>query len=195
MLRRDCLPLFVTLTYPAQYSDNPADWKNNLDNLASRLHRKFPQASFVWRLEFQKRGAPHYHLLVYGIVLDLQTTRAWFARAWYEVVGSGDVKHLQAGTQADRCRDWRGVVSYAAKYLGKLDAAEHENVGRWWGAYRRENLPYAVHISLTLYEGSAVKLLRYMRRFARLPGRVYKSLTVMCDASSWVFKLPEFEGG
>ncbi|MBI5849316.1 MAG: hypothetical protein HZB31_15450 [Nitrospirae bacterium] len=50
---------------------------------------------FLWFsvMEFQERGAPHFHILVTGII-----DRQELSRMWFDVVGSGDPRHLQAGT-------------------------------------------------------------------------------------------------
>ena len=47
----------------------------------------------------------------------------WLARIWYEVVGSGDFRHYQAGTSCERVRSWKGVACYASKYMSKADEA------------------------------------------------------------------------
>jgi hypothetical protein len=49
----------------------------------------------IWKLELQDRGAPHFHLLIFGL---RYLPAALLARRWYEIVGSGDVNHLSAGT-------------------------------------------------------------------------------------------------
>jgi hypothetical protein len=92
----------------------------------------------VWKLEPQRRGAPHFHLLLFGLEEGL--SKDWLSRSWYEVVGSGDERHLRAGTRVEGIRSWRGVMSYAAKYLGKLESLPKDwlgGVGRWWGVHNR----------------------------------------------------------
>jgi hypothetical protein len=132
--------LFVTLTYPAHYPGDWQVWKRQLDTMAKRLRRKFPAFAGVWKLEPQKRGAPHFHLLVVGLPF---LAKSWLSEAWYEVVGSGDPKHLAAGTNVQLARSHRGVVSYAAKYTAKrqaLPADWQEGVGRYWGVHNRRGL-------------------------------------------------------
>jgi hypothetical protein len=126
-IKRSELPMFVTLTYPGVWPKEPAVWKRHLKNFAARLRRRSKNVAFLWRMEFQKRGAPHYHLLVWGLPESwtkgqgLRDFRSWLAASWYEVVGSGDNRHLQAGTQCDKCQTIRGAFAYAAKYLGKVE--------------------------------------------------------------------------
>jgi len=101
MMDKEYMPLYVTLTYPAVYPTKPGEYKRHLKNFASRMKRVFPQAGFFWRLEFQRRGAPHYHLLVYGV----EGTQDWVSAAWYDIVGSGDENHLQCGAFVARIKN------------------------------------------------------------------------------------------
>lgn len=141
--------LFVTLTYPDQFSEEPERWKRDLDTFCKRLVRKFPLVSAVWRLETQERKsgenagkvAPHFHLLVFGLkVLPKELLSRW----WYEIVGSGDPKHLVAGTQVMRVRSRRGILWYASKYIAKTEQAPELEAGRVWGIEGRGNLPVYV---------------------------------------------------
>jgi len=132
--------LFVTLTYPGRYPGNWPIWKRQLDTMAKRLRRKFPAFAAVWKLEPQRRGAPHFHLLVVGVPF---LATAWLSQAWYDVVGSQDERHLNAGTNVQLARSHRGVVSYAAKYTAKrqeLPAEWQDGVGRWWGVCNRKGI-------------------------------------------------------
>jgi len=133
-----CLPLFVTLTYPDQFPTDGQVWKRHLAAWRRRLERKYGKCLVIWKLEPQKRGAPHFHLMLY-LVADIDIV--WLSTSWYEVVASGDVKHLLAGTQVQRAESSDGVLGYAAKYLGKEVPAGWDNPGRYWGAWNRELAP------------------------------------------------------
>jgi len=187
-IRRDSLPVMVTLTYPEAYSDNPKDWKNDLDNFLRRLARKFPRAAGVWKLEPQKRGAPHFHLLVWGAgYIELLL---WVSRAWFQVVKSGDIRHLHAGTRVEMVKSLSGSRWYASKYLGKeVDGEGWQYPGRWWGIFQREKLPYGELVNVEVTQEKAVEFIRYMRRFARIRSRDYKSLTITCNPDFWVNRL------
>jgi hypothetical protein len=178
------MPLFLTLTYPGEWPADPARWKRDLEAWGRRLGRKYPEMSAVWRLEPQKRGAPHYHLLVFGVD---RVDAGWLARSWYEVVGSGDLRHLQAGTRVERVKSWRGVMSYASKYLAKLGGGfEVEHVGRWWGVWNRGKLPVElVEVALTFKQ--FYELRRVLRRYLvgqgvkRGVGGRWRGLTVFLE--------------
>jgi hypothetical protein len=99
-----------------------------------RIGRHAPAAWGVWRLEPQLRGAPHYHLILWGWRIE----REWVSRAWWEVVGSGEETHLKAGTNVQQARSHDGAIAYCSKYLGKRPpGCQWERPGRWWGLHRR----------------------------------------------------------
>lgn len=135
------LPIFLTLTYPNDWPGSPREWKKHLDTWLKRLRRTHPSVWGLWKLEPQRRGAPHYHLLLWGVE---HVSKEWLSLSWYEVVGSGDLKHLLAGTRVESVRMWNGVKRYASKYLAKrledLPEQWREGVGRWWGVVNRNGM-------------------------------------------------------
>lgn len=127
---------FITLTYPADFPCDGLVVRKHRDNFLHRLCREHPGINYLWALEFQERGAPHFHLLVDRFV-DLR----WLSVAWFEVVGSADEKHLRAGTsvQLVSCRKQGGAYmakSYSSKIEQKEVPADYLSVGRFWGSSR-----------------------------------------------------------
>lgn len=143
-------PFFYTLTYPGAFSNDPRTWKKNLDTFIKRLRREYPDLCGTWRLEPQKRGAPHFSGFLWGCDdLGTQNGKGWFSRAWFEVVGSGDEKHLRAGTGIMRVPDDEGerlkLMMYQAKYQTKAEKGGVKQefdfpVGRYWGLFERKKL-------------------------------------------------------
>lgn len=168
--RLDRLPLFVTLTYPRVWPDEPTVWKRHLDTWLKRLERKYERTAVIWKLEFQSRGAPHFHLLVFG---PRWIDAKWLSRSWYQVVDSGDINHLKAGTKVERIRSWKGVMFYASKYLAKkTDERLPGMVGRYWGILNRDMLPFDL-IELPLTFGQFFRLRRLLIKWdARRDGAI-----------------------
>jgi hypothetical protein len=54
-------PIFGTLTYPAEFPLDEETFKRHLKIFSQRFLRAFPHAAFHWKLEFQNRGAAHFH--------------------------------------------------------------------------------------------------------------------------------------
>lgn len=199
-VRKDELPVFITLTYPGEFSNDPQEWKKNLKNFVARLGRKYKgrDLAVMWKLEPQKRGAPHFHLLVWGFAkVDLTTgwlnLLSWVSNAWYEVVGSADKKHLAAGTKVEKIRSRNGCMFYTSKYLAKIEDGIWEglDIGRIWGVYFRQNLPMGHPQTVYLTTGEAKRLLRLIRKKMGLKGRSVVSLSLFSGADFWYERLPD----
>lgn len=106
-------PVFVTLTYPADYPDAQTA-KQNLRAFFERIRRRIPEASAVWRLELQKRGAPHFHILFFGLpYVSHATIRDW----WGSIISVIDSEPLFV--RVEMIRSKRGAMYYASKYMSK----------------------------------------------------------------------------
>lgn len=157
-------PLFITLTYPATYP-TARESKKHLKEFLRRLKTFYPSLAGIWKLEAQKRGAPHYHLLVWGVsYIPFQAV----GRLWWNVTGRISPEHEQAGTQVCRAGMFRRVWTYAAKYLGKVCAAPGDatwdNPGRFWGIFSRDELPISPAYTFPLSDTEYYTLRRYSRR-------------------------------
>ncbi len=176
-------PLFLTLTYPGVYSEDWREWKRHHDAFVKALRRKYPTCSLIWRMEAQKRGAPHYHMLVFGVPF---IPYDWVAQTWFRVVGSGDPAHLAAGSEVRRVRSWRGVMHYVGKYLAKDDRGEWDvDTGRVWGVCGREHLPLAwLRVEVTYLE--FLQLRRQLRRYTQARARGLRYCYRSRFAGTWV---------
>jgi len=153
--------VMLTLTYPAGHGFDGARAKRDLRVFLQRLRRyhgfdiKF---SAFWFFEFQGRGAVHFHLF-----LTHRTPKEWIASAWYEVVGSEDKRHLQAGTRIESIFSGKhGMCAYAAKYAAKQMQKEVPEsfgwVGRFWGVCgRRSTLSAGIGVTPGEAKQGAVK--------------------------------------
>ena len=165
---------FVTLTYPACFPLDGRRVKRDLDTFRKAWARRWGSLRAVWKLEFQSRGAPHFHLALAGPQgVELDELRAWVSSSWFRVVGSGDPKHLAAGTQVEPLHD--NPAAYFAGYVGSSRGAKEyqhrvpegfESVGRFWGAWGLR--PEWREGSLTSAEFVALR--RLLRASARASG-------------------------
>lgn len=125
---------FLTLTYPRDFPTNGKEVKRHLNTFLSWLRSANSGLEYLWFLEFQKRGAPHFHIMVN---VDMVSRKKEVSIRWYETVQSGDVKHLKAGTNTQRIRKSDGAARYTAKYASKqyqkVVPDDYRDVGRFWG--------------------------------------------------------------
>ncbi len=129
----------LTLAYPREFPNDGKDVKRNLNAFLVALRRKVDRVSILWFLEFQKRGAPHIHLLLRGVRVYRPMQR-WVSETWYRICDTGDTRHLRAGTRLERIRKPNGARNYAVKYAHKMVQKSvpelYRNVGRFWGNSR-----------------------------------------------------------
>lgn len=161
---------FVTVTYPGDWHSAASvdwrQWKAHLKALRKRLERWLASrgralVGAVWKLEFQKRGAPHFHFVM---LLDASISRrhflAWLLEAWAGVVNAGGAdfdKHKRYGADVVPVYGGGGgLMGYVSKYLAKETEGEsvpadirEEGTGRVWGIWgelpQRDLLTVAVY--------------------------------------------------
>jgi hypothetical protein len=133
----------VTLTYPdASYSLDGCDFMGDGRMVKEHLRRfrqwlTYRDIAGLWFLEFQKRGAPHYHFFLSRPLSDQEAKKA---RAyWFKLVGSGNPDHLIRGCKSETLRKPYAAGMYAAKYSSKHEQKEvpeaYQEVGRFWGTF------------------------------------------------------------
>ena len=152
--------LFATLTYG---SDDRAlswtweDYKRHLNNFLTQLRKKYGKTFFgIWRVEWQKRGVGHFHLvLMFVNGFKAYIDKNWLAETWNQVTG-GNQDHLKAGTSIERAKNWKETSKYFSKtmaYMAKETDAEiftselaDKQLGRHWGYINRDILKNHINI-------------------------------------------------
>jgi hypothetical protein len=164
--------IFVTLTYPHNYPQDPELCKRHLKTFRKRLQRIYGSCASFWRMGMQQRGAWHFHLLLFvgpsfGPIGEL---RRFITSSWYEVVGKVSEGHLRAGTRVVAVQRWREVTSYVERYMAKPEEfPDGLQTGRIWGVWNEDYLPVrweTVEVSLRY----ACKIRRIYRKLARREG-------------------------
>lgn len=173
----------ITLTYPGIWSPNAELWKRDLATFKKRLAYEYPEVFAIWRLEPQQRGAPHFHIMAFRYTGSLRKFRAWVKAAWFEIVNSGDIKHLAAGTQVDRLKNQKHATWYLAQYTAKpekwgyqfltSDGELLKNVGRHWGIHNRAAADDAAYGEYTLTPYQLIQLRRMVVRWQKSRGSDY----------------------
>lgn len=188
---------FITLTYPASYP-TPQGAKQDLRALLERFRRRWPKCSAIWRLEFQARGAPHFHLILFDApFIPFQWLRRWWADIIAEHLASGQLPFVRV----ELCKSKRKVMAYASKYVSKVGTdpavgglfnnGAYLHVGRWWGIFNRDFLPYAPRAYLTIDQRDAGDLAickKTMRRvWSGITTRRFQGAVVLTDRAYSLF--------
>lgn len=179
--RREKNPAFVTLTFPDECIPSPREAKRMLQTLCKRWQRRQPRLCAIWRMEAHPerserlgKPVPHLHLLVWGDWIE----REALSRDWSDIVCGNSAqavfwKHLAAGTKVESIRSFRGVASYASKYLSKADGYSlGEDAGRVWGIFNGAVLPLAKGVCVKLSTEEVVRVVRWAKRLLKSKGVV-----------------------
>lgn len=126
------LGYMITLTYPSVFPQDGREVKRHWAAMRKWLVRR--GVCGLWFLEFQDRGAPHYHVFV-----NVEVPYLAVAAAWYRICDTGDKKHLVAGTRVEQLREVDAAARYAEKYAikpeQKVVPEQFRDVGRFWGRF------------------------------------------------------------
>src|SRR5918999_700144 len=164
--------IFVTLTYPGEYPQNPARCKGHLKALHKRLQRMYGPFAAFWRMGIQRRGALHFHLLLFvgPSVGPIDELRRFISSSWHEVTGKVSEGHLRAGTRVVAVQRWREATSYVERYMAKPEEfPEGLETGRIWGIWNEDYLPVrweTAQVSLR----DAFRIRRIYRKLAKRKG-------------------------
>lgn len=138
-LSRDAHGLFLTLTY---HESDPTgqEVKAHLHAFVQALRRRWDglKWSMIWRLEYQKRGVPHLHMLISGICFEHMDV---FKRIWHRITDEKSREHREMGAFVERWPGGSKLSSYVAKYMAKEGVVPDDWQGRVWGVRNRRHLP------------------------------------------------------
>jgi len=197
------VPAMVTLTYPGDWeavATDGASVKRHMVLWRKRFQREYGEAArYIWKLEFQRRGAPHIHLWMAPPISPGRSGRGfaqWLSESWAQVVDHPDAeqrsRHLLAGTAIDvrnglKACDPKRLAIYFTKHSSPNlhGDKEYQHIvpeqwrqpgrgpGRFWGVYGLKKAIAVVEVA----KGEYLAARRIVRRWSR-------SQTVYGDSSS-----------
>lgn len=192
---------FITLTFTEVVTNERA--KVAFKRFAMRLRRRYPDASAVWRMEFQERGAIHFHLLAFNVPFweqsDLQKT---WEDCTEEDTSIVDIRLVHGA---------RSITSYISKYIAKVDdrvptsledvSYQHEGekriTGRFWGWINKELLPLAQKFEGVLTDRDTIRSLSSYMWVLIGSDNTYNSISahLFADNAVWLCERAIERGG
>jgi len=136
------------LTYHGQNPTDGATVKMHLDRWLKSYRRRFPAGAYLWVLEFQNRGTPHYHVFL-SVAVD-RAMQKKMAKSWIKITNGSPAQywwHCRPENWTPWSMDNGNYLmkQYAIKHAQKEVPQEFQNVGRFWGCSR------AMHPTPNLY--------------------------------------------
>ena len=149
----------ITLTYATAPTSGKTA-KRHLRMMLQRLRRMSRDIRYLWFVEFQRRGAVHFHILT-NIEVQAAATRSRWWRAWAAATTDNErdyenvlYVHDRRGHGWQNLRSPEAAARYVSKYAlkkeQKLVPKGYGNCGRFWGNSRNLGIPEAdmtLHVS------------------------------------------------
>lgn len=131
-----------------------------------------------WKRELQKRGALHYHLLLYGLAdSELRAKfHTWIVQQWNSLLCEGLSAeqrehhrwfHARPEENMQLVSDSDKMNGYFEKYIGKDVDSDEPIPGRWWGSFNKDFLPF-VEASDSVMDRKAAAIANRLARKARM---------------------------
>jgi len=193
---------FLTLTFSKVVTNERA--KKCFKRFIMRLRRRYKDTSGIWRMEFQERGAIHFHLLLFRLPFWKQSEvqQTWEA-CTEEAVSIVDIRLVHGA---------KSIMSYISKYIAKPDDrteipsleddtyqhVEREKLaGRFWGYINKELLPLGEVVAGVLTDRDTIKSLSSLAWAIMKNDNPYKSLSfhLFCENARWLCERAIEEGG
>jgi hypothetical protein len=187
------VPAMVTLTYPGDWeivAPGGTSVKRHMVLWRKRFQREYGEpARYIWKLEFQRRGAPHIHLWMAPPTSPGRSGRGfaqWLSESWAAVVDHPDpvhkARHRLAGTAVDvrnglKACDPKRLAIYFTKHSSPNlhGDKEYQHIvpeewrlpgrgpGRFWGVYGLKKAIAVVEVAQDAYLSAR----RIVRRWSR----------------------------
>lgn len=114
--------------------------KRHLNAWLTRLRRRFPGVHYLWVLEFQTRGVPHFHVWL-SLPHHMRGLHRELAESWHKIAEPDSPEHLAFHLHHKNFIAWdMRSPGYLCKYLDKQSQKAipdgFTGCGRFWGNSR-----------------------------------------------------------
>jgi len=132
------IPCFVSATWHYDAPSERTALKSDLEKFVKMLKRGLPEFHAIWKLEYQKRGAPHFHF----ILLPLEKTEKMYTperekfikEKWLSLKKCKCKSCASYGIKTVNCETYRMSISYISKEIAKVENNYFDHdLGRIWG--------------------------------------------------------------
>lgn len=127
------------MTYADVWPDDGKQTKKDLNKFLTSVRYHFDDFKYIWILEFQSRGCPHFHL--FSNIPHTYENHKILVRLWHKIAGHNNPDHVKVHSHSRQFKPWNlGTGGYLCKYLDKEKQkevpAKYADVGRFWGNSR-----------------------------------------------------------
>lgn len=191
-------PIFLTTTFHNIYPKQQKELKKLLDNfIKSSLRIKY-KFHYIWRLELQKRGAPHFHFILLPLFqLDknqVVSMQKHIKSKWLSFLKDNSLFTNLYSCKFIETKNIKNVSSYLSKYVSKTDSTKKQiKLGRIWGYSRNININPISKKNISFHTFAEVKkiILKYLSGKIKISDQFrlnltnLKSLNILIDVKEF----------
>ena len=169
-----CYRVAVTLTLPWHvpcWSAVMSDFREVIHRFRTYWVRRFPDRSSIFRVELQKRGAPHLHMVSWHCSSDGDLSSSYFI-LWYDSLlrdlrGGSYSDFARYGVKVDLLPNVIASIRYLCDHSSKSKQAQLGYKGKQWGILGKRNFLSSFGYTVYLGERRLIVLRRWLRRLTR----------------------------
>lgn len=140
-------------------------------------------------MEFQERGAPHFHIFTTCPVPG----RTYLSPLWFHIVNSGDKGHLVAGTQVKALQNSSEAISYATDYANKSTQKVTPEGFSGVGRFRRRGSSRSLVSAIVELSDISIRQLQHLRlnylQTFGVKGRTDRMNCYLWGGASWAAEI------
>lgn len=151
------IPIFLSLTWHYDSPDNKKSIKGFLRAYVKRLKRCLIDFDYIWKFEYQKRGVPHFHMILFpknkNDSFNVDLIKPEIKKHWMELKQCKCNFCKEYSVHVVKCESLKMSLSYIAKEIAKVqDTYQDHDLGRIWGASQNFRLTKLDELKITLNE-------------------------------------------
>lgn len=163
--------LFTSCTFHEDYEISQEFIDEKRQKFLRILRDKIKDLVYVWRVEFQERGAPHFHFIFWTLNPELNFESVYYKRiirdAWYQVKECQCKGCRRHSVKTLTVSSFRKTAGYVSKYIAKEDEEiPEECTGRRWGW--SSNTPANPVLDVEILPWQEEKLKKLVKKWIRI---------------------------
>jgi hypothetical protein len=155
----------VSATLTTAEIRTPEEWRRIMKVFRMRLERSL--ISGVWRVELQKRRAPHAHVLLW-VPSEREDWQEFLRMTWLECIGGRDLRGLKLGEREYAAKLQAGAdpgwVAYMAAHASKHKQEQLGWLGKQWGIWGRDRFTQIEPVASAELSGRGLAMYERMLR-------------------------------
>ena len=183
----ECCLWAVTLTTHAIFSPN--EWRATMKRFRVAVQRR--GWAGIWRVELQKRKAPHAHVAFWlPVGCSIDSVRDLWLTATGERHDAEAIKHAVHGREIPQ--DESGWAIYLGLHSGKHKESQLGWLGKQWGIWNQAALVERVPVELSLRPREHALLLRILRNLETAEKMRFEKNKSLKEMASLAYTVPEW---